>query len=194
VSEEARTNPDCERDNIAAYLDGELSAPASARFEQHIRACPSCAAELNEQRRLLRALDMALEHGRGLPLPEDFARVVAARAQLDMRGVRAATERRRALRWCAWLFAACLLLFGAIAGQMLMMAVRSTAAPAQSLVNLALHTSAEAGTSASVIIRACGRHIAAHDHFPQILALLLIAAISLPLMIVGYRRLSGDKR
>ncbi len=69
----------CERLN--AYLDGELAPHEALAVQEHLRACPRCAAELDELKRLNRALE-------GQPLiavPAAFAR-----------RVRAAGEERRA--------------------------------------------------------------------------------------------------
>ncbi|MEO9255252.1 MAG: zf-HC2 domain-containing protein [Tepidiformaceae bacterium] len=40
------------RDNISAYLDGELSQPERMRFEAHLRGCDECRRELAGQREL----------------------------------------------------------------------------------------------------------------------------------------------
>lgn len=38
-------------DVLAEYLEAELSGPALARLEQHLRACPECRAYLATYRR-----------------------------------------------------------------------------------------------------------------------------------------------
>ena len=40
------TGRDCERfePHLSALLDGELTAPAAAPVEAHVRSCPACAA------------------------------------------------------------------------------------------------------------------------------------------------------
>ncbi|MBV9211845.1 MAG: zf-HC2 domain-containing protein, partial [Acidobacteria bacterium] len=91
----------CRSEEIAAYLDGELDARAVEIFEEHLKACRDCSQELQDQRRLLCALDFALsEHEPALALPQNFAEVVATNAESDMSGVRLRSEHRRALRWC----------------------------------------------------------------------------------------------
>ena len=85
----------CDAWNVAAYLDGEMSDSASALFERHAKECAACADALVMQRRLLLALGAAFGSQRKeIPMPTDFARIVTARAQTDMRGVRRKTERR----------------------------------------------------------------------------------------------------
>ena len=49
---DTHTHDSCCPEEAAAYLDGELSNEAGARFEQHARVCSTCAEVLNEQRRL----------------------------------------------------------------------------------------------------------------------------------------------
>ena len=48
---------ECERAQLrSAYHDGELPAAARAEFEEHLRQCPDCAAELAHLRKLSRLL------------------------------------------------------------------------------------------------------------------------------------------
>ena len=68
-----------------------------------MKLCAACSAELVEQRLLLCTLDSTFNHSSNLPLPTDFARVVAARAESDMSGVRDRRENTLALRLCAGL-------------------------------------------------------------------------------------------
>jgi len=53
---------------LGAYHDGELSGPARAEIEQHLRHCPSCAAELERIRRL-----STLLHSVSTPKPSPVA-------------------------------------------------------------------------------------------------------------------------
>src|SRR5436189_3533035 len=103
---------DCHSEHIAAYLDGELPDAPQLLFEAHIKECSDCSAELLEQRRLLCALDSALSRGPNLPLPKNFARIVAARAESDMSGVRERREHGRALRLCLMLASGAFALLG----------------------------------------------------------------------------------
>src|SRR5258706_10905350 len=94
-------NLNCQGDHIAAYLDGELDDAVCALLEKHLKKCSTCNAELAEQRLLLRTLDSTFSRRSSLALPADFARVVAARAESDMSGVRDRREHTLALRLCA---------------------------------------------------------------------------------------------
>ena len=95
---------DCQPDQIATYLDNELSGAALEDFEAHMKTCSSCRAELRMQQQLLCTLDAAFRSG--VELPTDFTRIVKARAESDVRGMREKTERRRALQVTALLAAA----------------------------------------------------------------------------------------
>lgn len=98
--------------DIAAYLDGELAADAEISFERHSVDCKVCGERLNEQKRLLRALEVAFDDEQAFELPEDFVKKVAIRAESDVSGLNSREERRRAFLIAALLFAAGVL-FGA---------------------------------------------------------------------------------
>lgn len=98
---------------IAAYLDGELTADAEISFERHVTGCETCSDRLNEQKRLLCALDSAFEDERDFELPKDFVKNVAVRAESDVSGLNSKEERRRAFLITALLFAAGVL-FGVV--------------------------------------------------------------------------------
>src|SRR3982074_3835795 len=93
----------CQSDQIAAYLDGELDGASSTVLENHLKECSRCAAELTEQRQLLCAFNSALGQSGALPLPKDFAQIVAAHAESDMSGMRGRAEHKRALKYCVLL-------------------------------------------------------------------------------------------
>ena len=48
-----------DRNVLAAYLDGELAADQERSLQEHMRACPECAAEVAAQVRLRRAMKPA---------------------------------------------------------------------------------------------------------------------------------------
>jgi anti-sigma factor RsiW len=109
--ETAKDQEICPRSEIAAYLDGELAPSEELDLEMHFAVCPSCRAELNEQKKLLCALDLALEEEPAeMELPEDFTRVVVTNAESKVKGLRCPRERTRAFLVCAALFV--LIVFG----------------------------------------------------------------------------------
>lgn len=100
--EAAQSENFCPRWAIAAYVDGELTPREEIELEQHFAVCPDCAAELNGQKKLLHALDSALEED--FELPADFTKTVVTRAESSVQGLRCPKERSRALFICALLF------------------------------------------------------------------------------------------
>ena len=105
MNQEVTTNQTaCPRTEIAAYIDGELSPREELDLELHFAVCPTCSAELNEQKKLLCALDFALENEDEIELPENFTKVVVANAESNVQGLRCPRERNRALMVCAALF------------------------------------------------------------------------------------------
>lgn len=90
----------CQKNLIAAYVDGELSDVANAIFEQHVEDCPECRAELRAHRVFVCELDAALAGKVEIPVPDDFSKVIAVRARSDMRGVRSRSEHGKAIAIC----------------------------------------------------------------------------------------------
>ncbi|HYY42314.1 MAG TPA: zf-HC2 domain-containing protein [Pyrinomonadaceae bacterium] len=150
----------CRPEEVAAYLDGELSAGEEARFEQHMRVCGSCAALLNEQRRLLGILTIAFgeQLKREPALPRDFSRVVRVHAQTDMRRVR--TEKKRALLLCAALAALAFALLGGAAISSALAPVRIVGRAFVAVLDVLAHTLVETGRGAALILRALGASVA----------------------------------
>lgn len=105
----------CERNLIAAYVDGELDTDLTLLFEDHVEACAACRAELRAHRLFVCELDAAMAESAEMPVPDDFSRMVAARAASDMRGVRTHSEHRKALTICAALALVGFTLLGAAA-------------------------------------------------------------------------------
>jgi hypothetical protein len=94
----------CPRTDIAAYLDGELSPREEMDLELHFSGCKTCASEFNEQKKLLCALNFALDEKPELALPEDFTKSVIIKAESNVSGLRRREERFRAVFLCASLF------------------------------------------------------------------------------------------
>ena len=182
-------------EEIAAYLDGELaSARACDEFEQHVKDCAPCAAQLREQKQLLCTLDFALGGASSLPMPPaNFARVVTAHAQSDMRGMRAHTEHKRALWLCAALaaLASALLIGGAAAAgsDSVLVSVRALMKPLAMIVGFFWHTIYNAGTGLVVISRVSAHLLFQSRPLGVVGSLLLIIALGLlPRLIINYHR------
>jgi anti-sigma factor RsiW len=193
MAEVLRDRAVCPRTTLtAAYLDGELDAPASEDFDRHTRSCADCSATLLEQRRLLCLLDTAFDETfeQRVTLPEGFTRQLKARAQNDLRGVRDAGERRRAIKICAVLFAAAFALLGFTALDAVTGPALSAARAAGGMLGMAGHTAADAGASAGVVLRAVGgRVVSGSEPLAALLWVLLAAGVVLLLRLIsGYHR------
>ena len=105
----------CQKNLIAAYVDGELSDVASAILEQHLEDCMECRTELRAHRVFVCELDAALTGNVDLPVPADFSKVIATRARSDMRGVRTSAEHKKAIAICLVLALTGFALLGATA-------------------------------------------------------------------------------
>ncbi|HJR09266.1 MAG TPA: zf-HC2 domain-containing protein [Pyrinomonadaceae bacterium] len=146
----------CLRD-VAAYLDGELDAEASARFEQHARLCAPCTDALREQRRLLCVLDVAFgDSQRQMQLPANFTQVVKARAQSDMSSVRRGSERKRAALVVAGLVALSFALLGWQAWDELFAPLRTVAGVLGTILDMATNAVGEALAGIALMLRVLG--------------------------------------
>jgi predicted anti-sigma-YlaC factor YlaD len=178
-------------EELAAYLDGELDGLARAQIEQHLKECSSCSRGLREQKRLLCALDSAFDDDPQLRLPSDFSRIVAARAQSDMGGLRRPAERRRAMVACAALACASLILLGGAAlSETVLTPVVAAGRHVVSLFDLIWQALHGAGRGISIILRALSRHFIFDSHPLSLFALLLFssALALLQRLIVSYHR------
>lgn len=102
--ETAKFSNECPRSAIAEYIDGELAPRAELELEMHFAVCECCAAELNQQKKLLCALDFALEEKKEFELPENFTKVIIANAESNVSGLRQPRERFNAVFICSGLF------------------------------------------------------------------------------------------
>jgi anti-sigma factor RsiW len=100
------------RCEIAAYIDGELLPREEIELERHLASCSDCSRELNEQKKLLCALDFVLEKEHEIELPENFTKVVVTTAESRVSGLRRPQERSKALFVCTALFLLLLLGLG----------------------------------------------------------------------------------
>ncbi len=101
-----------QRSDLAAYIDGELSSREELELELHLAVCKDCGEELNEQKKLLCALDFVLENEKEIKLPANFTRVVVAHAESKVSGLRRPQERSKSLFVCSALFLLVLLALG----------------------------------------------------------------------------------
>lgn len=180
----------CALEDVAAYLDGELSEAGMVEFEDHLKSCVDCAGELRVQRQLLCTLDVAFNGARSFQLPHNFTRVVTARAESDLRGMRNKHERRRALKLCAMLAAVSFALLGATTRTVVFEPVRSFFKVARSLAQLAWEATSEALLSAAVLVRVTGRAVLLTQNGLAvfIIAVFLVSVSVLPFLLAKYHR------
>jgi hypothetical protein len=175
---------------VAAYLDGQLEITAASQFEEHIKACRPCSAELNAQRQFLCELDSVLSSPEELPIPKDFARVVSARAESDMRGVRTEGEGRRALLACLALGITAFALLGVTASESVLISVRLLGNKVMDIVTLLWSTLHDAFIGLMIVSRVVVQVFQPHSMITSLIALIALAfgLVSLSHLIVSYHR------
>lgn len=179
----------CQEEQIAAYIDGELEASASALFEQHLLECRVCSAELNAQRLFMCELDATLTLAPDLPVPSNFAQIVAARAESDMSGVRDNREHKRAFRFCLILALASFSLLGAAATKAVFFSGRTVANQILGIFGLLWTTLYDAAVGLAVISRVISGGLAPESPFAGLAALLIaLGIVLLSLLISSYHR------
>jgi anti-sigma factor RsiW len=180
----------CQLEDVAAYVDGELTGAALEDFEFHLRSCGACADELRTQKQLLCTLDVAVNDSRSFELPREFSRVVTARAESDLSGMRRKHERRRALKLCAALALTSFALMGAAARGLVIDPLRSIFRVANILLDFASRAALDLAETLAVFIRVFARAIFSAPHGIGVLFLiaLLLSILLLPFLIARYHR------
>lgn len=107
-SQTATTERICPTAKLAVYLDGELAPDEELALELHLAGCSTCRDELNLQKKIFGALDLNRFEESEIELPKDFAKIVAARAESGVLGMRSSRERKRAIALIMILLAAVL--------------------------------------------------------------------------------------
>jgi anti-sigma factor RsiW len=183
-------NDNCPREEIAAYLDGELSAAALENFEAHVAECSTCAAELRVQRQLLCTLNAAFNASSRIALPDNFTRVVAAYAENDLHGLRDKSERRRALQLSAIMALGAFALLGAASRGLVFQPARAGLQLVARVLDLLWQTFSDAIESIAIVARMIGRATFDSPHgIGALIALVFVIAISLlPRLIAWYHR------
>jgi hypothetical protein len=189
---ELREQCDWER-ATASYVDGELGETSAAIFEAHAKECSVCSRVVREQRRLLCLLDIAFDDSfeREVQLPADFTRVVKARAQTDMSGVRSGRERSIAIKICLALGIAVFALLGLSAFDALRPLADATSAAA-SVIGVSVRALTDAGVGALVVARALGGRLISDSGALAFLQWILFGcALALLLLMIGRYHRAG---
>ena len=180
----------CPREELAAYLDGELSGTALEHFEAHVTECSECASELRSQRQLLCTLDAAFSNSSRIELPKNFTRVVATHAEHNLRGLREKSERRRALQLSALIAIAAFALLGAASGALVLQPARNSFRIVARVFEVLSQAVLEAAEGLAIVVRMIGRSAVASPYgFGALIALVFIGSIVLlPRLIASYHR------
>jgi anti-sigma factor RsiW len=176
----------CPGEDVAAYLDGELTGHSLQVFESHLAECSSCAVELRQQRQLLCTLDAAFNSSNQFSLPAEFTRVIATHAESDLRGLRGKSERRRAAQLCAILGLSAFALLGATSGVLVFQPVRNFLQLFARVFELAWQTTSDATESLGIILRVIARAAIGTPYvWPALIGLALVVAVSVLSRLIG---------
>lgn len=181
----------CERNLIAAYVDGELDEDLSQRLEEHFPGCPPCRAELQAHRLFVCELDAAFTGNVDIPVPADFSRMVAARATSDMRGVRTSSEHRKALGICMILALIGFALLGATAREAVFLIAEKFVTTVAGLIGFAATAIYDTVAGLAVIFRVLSRKaIIESGSLGPVVVLLAVAILLLTRLLSKYHRTS----
>lgn len=184
----------CERNLIAAYVDGELDADLSQRLEEHLPGCAPCRAELQAHRLFVCELDAAFTDNVDIPVPADFSRLVAARATSDMRGVRTGSEHRKALGICMVLALIGFALLGATARETVFLIAGKFVTTVAGLVGFAATAIYDTVAGLAVIFRVLSRKaIIESGSLGPVVVLLAVAILLLTRLLSKYHRTSATE-
>jgi putative zinc finger protein len=180
----------CESAKIAAFIDGELGPAEHLFVAEHIEQCSGCTAELQNQRQFMCELDSAFSGSFDLPVPPNFAEVVAVRAESDMRGVRDRTEHRKALLFCAMLALSAFALLGASTSESVIRNVQSILNKVLGILELFGKAIYDAAAGFTVILRVLSGGVIFDSRLAGFTTLIFVAlAIGLlSLLIARYHR------
>ena len=186
----AATNYNCDVEKIAGFIEGDLEPADRALLEQHVAECQSCSAELKSQQSFMCELESALANASDLSVPANFAKVVAVRAESDMRGLRNSSEHRKALRLCLILALSAFVLLGAASSKAVLLNAQSVLSKVFAVLGFLGKAGYDFVASFAIILRVLSRGLIEDSSFAGWTALLLVAfAIALlTLLISRYHR------
>lgn len=184
------SDPICETEKIAAFIDGDLETSEQVALEEHIKHCSRCASELEAQRQFMCELDSALAGSYDLAVPANFARVVAVRAASDMRGVRDRKEHTRALQFCIILGLAAFALLGVTSSKAVILNAQTLANKTAGILGLFGKAIYDAAAGFTVVSRVLSGGLIADSRLAGLTVLVVVAlAIGLlSLLISRYHR------
>lgn len=179
----------CQKNLIAAYVDGELSEVANAIFEQHVEDCVECRSELRAHRLFVCELDAVMTDKVELPVPDNFSKMIAVRASSDLRGVRSRAEHRKAIVICVILALTGFGLLGATARDSVFVLIGKFLTSVFSLGAFVSSIVYDAVAGLVVIFRVLGHKIVAETgSFAVVLVVLAAGILLLSRLISDYHR------
>jgi predicted anti-sigma-YlaC factor YlaD len=180
---------ECPRDELAAYIDGELSSREELELEIHLANCQTCAVELNEQKKLLCVLDFALEGERKIELPENFTKVIIANAQSNVSGLRSPGERFKAISVCSVLLLFALVGLGGETGAFLKTFVTFTDR-IFAVGGFVVHFIYDVSIGMAVILRSLGNQMVNNSAvaFAALIAFFFVSLFAVSRLFVRYNR------
>ena len=178
----------CDENLIAAYIDGELEAEQRLGVDLHLDDCDRCREELRVHRMFVCELDAVLTQSE-VAMPTDFSRRVAARATSDLRGIRSASENKKALAFCVVLALAALALLSDTSRIAAIRTTRGLIRTIVSTVSVLLSAFYDMVASVTVISRVLSRKVIVESNsLGLLLVLFALAILLLSRMIVRYHR------
>jgi anti-sigma factor RsiW len=184
----------CDERLIAAYIDGELDADIRLSLEQHLEHCRDCQSELQAHRLFICELDSVLTQPAVVDVPQDFSRVVAARATSDMSGLRSASENKKALAFCVILAVTAFSLTTNASRNAAITTVRQIAGTVVSTLGVLWMAFYDLVASVAVIFRVLSRKLIVESNsLGPLLVLLALAILLLSRMISRYHRTSATE-
>jgi len=179
----------CDQNLIPAYIDGELESGLHDVLTAHFSGCARCKSELHFHQQMVCELDAALTGEIDVSMPNDFSRVVAARAVSDMSGVRSTTENKKALVVCLLLGIAGFALIGDTTRQTSFLVVRGLIQKVIAVIEFAWGTLYDSVASVFVISRVVSRKfIVETGNLRLVMVLLALGVLLLSRLLSSYRR------
>jgi len=184
----------CDARLIAAYIDGELDADARLSLEDHLEHCRDCQDELKAHRIFICELDSVLTQPAVVDVPQDFSRMVAARATSDMSGLRSASENKKALAFCVILAVTALALTSNASRVAAITTVRQIVGKVVGALNMLGTVFYDLIASVAVIFRVLSRKLIVESNsLGLLLVILALAILLLSRMISRYHRLGATE-
>lgn len=178
----------CRTELIAAYIDGDLDSATYDELEHHLNECGPCTDELRLQQLFVCELDSAFSQHDELPVPRDFARIVAANAESDMSGARTSKEHRLALRLCLMLALASFALLGMASSRAVLFSGKVIITKFFGIASLLARALYDAGVGFTVVLRMAAAAIVSDAFSVLVFLVLLLALLLLLLLITSYHR------